>query len=203
MSTIINASTTSGLVQTADTSGTLELQSNGTTKLTVSSAGTYGQLISGTVNAGGVNPFNNTVTAVDFTSIPSWVKRITIMFSGVSLSASANIVVQVGAGSVTSSGYLGSSVSISTSTLATTNPTSGFVFTTGAAAAGVVSGNIVLCLLGSNTWTANGSTYQSNTTRACTAGGTIVLGGTLDRVRITTDSTDTFDAGSINILYEG
>jgi hypothetical protein len=34
--------------------------------------------------------------------------------------------------------------------------------------------------------------------------GTIALSGTLDRVRITTvNGTDTFDAGSINILYEG
>jgi hypothetical protein len=34
--------------------------------------------------------------------------------------------------------------------------------------------------------------------------GSVVLGGTLDRVRLTTiGGTATFDAGSINILYEG
>jgi hypothetical protein len=34
-------------------------------------------------------------------------------------------------------------------------------------------------------------------------GGSVTLSGTLDRVRITTvGGTDTFDAGSINILYE-
>ena len=39
MTTIINASTSSGLVQTADTSGTLELQSTGVTQLTILSTG--------------------------------------------------------------------------------------------------------------------------------------------------------------------
>ena len=39
MSSIINASTSSGLVQTADTSGTLELQSGGTTMLSILSTG--------------------------------------------------------------------------------------------------------------------------------------------------------------------
>ncbi len=39
MSTIINASTSSGLVQTADTSGTLELQSNGVLQLSITSTG--------------------------------------------------------------------------------------------------------------------------------------------------------------------
>jgi hypothetical protein len=37
-----------------------------------------------------------------------------------------------------------------------------------------------------------------------TGGGAISIGGTLDRIRITTvNGTNTFTAGSINILYEG
>jgi hypothetical protein len=44
----------------------------------------------------------------------------------------------------------------------------------------------------------------TSTTGTITTGGSVTLSGTLDRVRITTVSgTDTFDAGSINILYEG
>ena len=39
MSVILNASTTTGFVTTADTSGTIVLQNNGTTRLTVSSSG--------------------------------------------------------------------------------------------------------------------------------------------------------------------
>jgi len=74
MAVTLNASTSSGLVQTADTSGTIELQSNGTTKLTVASTGAYGQLVSGTAVA------STSGTSIDFTGIPSWVKRITVMF---------------------------------------------------------------------------------------------------------------------------
>jgi hypothetical protein len=43
----------------------------------------------------------------------------------------------------------------------------------------------------------------SNEARNNSIGGFVPLSGTLDRVRITTaNGTDTFDAGSINILYE-
>ncbi len=71
MPNLINASTSSGLVTSADTSGTIELQSNGTTRLTVASTGAYGQLVSATAQA------STSGTSIDFTSIPSWVKRIT------------------------------------------------------------------------------------------------------------------------------
>ena len=34
--------------------------------------------------------------------------------------------------------------------------------------------------------------------------GAVSLSGTLDRIRLTTvNGTDTFDAGSVNIMYEG
>ena len=39
MSVLINASTSTGLIQSADTSGIIELQNNGTTRLTVNSSG--------------------------------------------------------------------------------------------------------------------------------------------------------------------
>ncbi len=48
-----------------------------------------------------------------------------------------------------------------------------------------------------------GNTVASGSGDATQSAGSITLGGTLDRVRITTvNGTDTFDAGSINILYE-
>ncbi len=197
MSTIINASTSSGLIQTADTSGTLELQSNATTKFTVSSTGAYGQVVSGTaVTASG--------TSVNFTSIPSWVKRITVSFSAVSTNGTSDIYIRVGSGSLSTSGYLGSRTSFSSTTLTVANTTAGFEITTGGAAAGVVNGSMVLTLIGSNTWAANGASFQSNTTRSSTFGGSIALSGALDLVSVLSQNgTDTFDAGSINILYEG
>ena len=193
MASTINASTSTGLVSTADLSGVLELQANGTTKLTVDSTGAYGQVISGTAVA------TTSGTSINFTSIPSWVKRITVMFNAVSLSASANFLVQIGAGSVATSGYtstgeLGATVATSTS---------GFVAVAGAAA-NSFSGSFVLTTLGSNVWVSS-ATIRTVNTGGGTGGvavGNISLGGTLDRVSITTTSTDTFDAGSINILYE-
>jgi len=72
-------------------------------------------------------------------------------------------------------------------------------------AAGVgVSGLITIATIGSNTWV---ESHSASTTAAgplsMQGGGNLALGGTLDRIRITTiNGTDTFDAGSINILYE-
>jgi len=48
-----------------------------------------------------------------------------------------------------------------------------------------------------------GVVASTDTNRSNICAGSISLGGTLDRVRITTvNGTDTFDAGTINILYE-
>jgi len=196
MSSITNASTSSGLIQTADTSGTLELQSNGTTQLTVSSTGAYGQLKSGTAQA------STSGTSIDFTGIPSWVKRITVMFNGISTSGTAILQIQIGSGSVVTTGYLSQAW---TSTGAGV-VTSGFAITGANTAAYVWSGTATLTLIGSNVWISQGSVaYVVGTSNGWSFGGnSSALSGALDRVRITTgNGTDTFDAGSVNILYEG
>ena len=195
MPSTINASTSSGIVQTADTSGTLELQSAGTTKLTIASTGAYGQLVSGTAVA------STSGTSIDFTSIPSWVKRITVMFNAVSTNGSSNLLVQTGAGSVQTTGYL-SQVWSGTTTNVTS--TSGILVAAMNASFGI-SGILVLNTMGSNVWVGS---CLSNIVTTANIGyqsvGTVTVSGTLDRVRITTvNGTDTFDAGSINILYEG
>lgn len=59
-------------------------------------------------------------------------------------------------------------------------------------------------LVSANTWVANHTLNNSGANVAIFGGGTCTLSGTLDRVRITTvNGADTFDAGSINISYEG
>ena len=141
-------------------------------------------------------------TSIDFTSIPSWVKRITVMFQGVSSSGTSDYLVRLGSGSPTTTGYLTASVNTSGASSTTTNNTTGFVIPSGGASA-VFNGVACFCTLGSNAWAGSGILAQSDTTRAISFSGSISLGGTLDRVRITTvNGTDTFDAGSINILYE-
>jgi len=167
------------------------LTSNGTTW--VSSAPAAYPLTSGTAVA------STSGTSIDFTSIPSWVKRITVNFSGVSTNGSSNYMIQLGSTTFTTSGYLGG---VSHTASASYNST-GFNIYNSATAASLQFGSVVLTLLTGNTWVESGILMSSTQDTANPSGGSIDLGGTLDRVRITTvNGTDTFDAGTINILYE-
>jgi hypothetical protein len=143
-------------------------------------------------------------TSIDFTGIPSWVKRVTVMLQGVSTSGSSSMLIRLGISSgFVASGYLGCSSRFDATALTTANETSGF-FVFLAAASSVNHGALTLSNISGNNWVANGIFAQSDVARSSFAAGSIGLSGTLDRVRITTvNGTDTFDAGSINILYEG
>jgi hypothetical protein len=142
-------------------------------------------------------------TSIDFTSIPSWVKRITVMFSGVSTNGSSAVQVQLGdAGGIENSGYLHSFANTSSS-VASTNFTSGFGISIGDAGA-VRHGVISLNLIGSNIWACSMVIGRSDAAAGGNGAGSKTLSDTLDRVRITTvNGTDTFDAGTINIMWEG
>jgi len=140
-------------------------------------------------------------TNIDFTDIPSWVKRVTVMFSGVSTNGANSLLVQLGdSGGVETTGYISTSVQISGGGL-TADATVGFVIRS-ATASNVFSGSMVIMNINGNDWVSQHSVKQTTIAIACGAGDKS-LSGTLDRVRITTfGGTDTFDAGSINILYE-
>jgi hypothetical protein len=141
------------------------------------------------------------VANVDFTGIPSYVKRITVMFSGVSTNGTSTLQIQLGAGSITSTGYISTSVSLTTGAAASI--TSGFSIIQNSAATDTIYGSVVINTLGSNIWTETGLLQQSTSSRLAASAGGVTLGGTLDRVRITTVlGVDTFDAGTINIMYE-
>jgi hypothetical protein len=147
-------------------------------------------------------------TSVDFTGIPSWVKRVTVMFSGVSTNGTSIPIIQIGdSGGVETSGYLGSGSSVFTgSATAAALQTAGFGIGGGMTATIVFHGAVQIILLDvtANTWCASGVLGRSDTACVFNCGGAKSLSATLDRVRITTvNGTDTFDAGSINILYEG
>jgi hypothetical protein len=188
---------TSGLAATFVNNATVSGNLTVTGTLTASS-GVSGAITSGTsVSASG--------TSITFTGIPSTVKRITVMLSGVSTSGTSPPQIQIGSGSVTTTGYLGSS------TIVNPSPVS-VLFTTGFgigantsnwAAGVVVHGAITLTLQTGNTWVCAGSVGRSDAASTYLTNGGVTLSGTLDRVRITTvNGTDTFDAGSINIFYE-
>ena len=141
-----------------------------------------------------------TQTSVDFTSIPSWVKRITVIFSGVSTSGTSNPLIQLGSTTVTTTGYLGSANNYGGATVA--NYTTGFGIAF-ANATNLSHGTMVICAATGNVWVSSHAIGASGNTVASYGGGSVTLSGVLDRVRITTvNGTDTFDAGSINILYE-
>lgn len=160
--------------------------------------GTGSQLVSG------VSQASTSGTSIDFTGIPSWVKRITVMFNGVSTNGSSIPQIQIGSGSVTTSGYTahaGYFANAAGSQVAAA--TNGFTLTGASSAASLFYGVATLVLLGSNTWVYSFSGTQGTTTANSGGGVSPALGGALDRVRVTTvNGTDTFDAGSINILYE-
>jgi hypothetical protein len=184
-------------------SNNIVLNADGTTTVTAPS----NIIKSGTVNAGGTNPFPPTggPTVVDFTGIPSWAKRVTVMFNGVSTSGTSNLRIQIGSGSVDNTGYSSSYGNVGASSVSgAINSTSGWeIFN--AQTNSTNSGIATICLLGSNIWTFSSLTSAVTTVNTVLVGGVkTALSGTLDRVRITTvNGTDLFDAGSINILWEG
>jgi hypothetical protein len=160
-----------------------------------------GVLVSGTAQA------STSGTSIDFTSIPSWVKRITVIFNGVSTNATgtSNIIVQLGvSNTAVTSGYVGSFSLLGTSSLSTgASNTSGFVMTQMPATAATWSGQMVIANVTGNTWVSSSSCARTDNGTMVVQSGVNSLAGTVTNLRVTTvNGTDTFDAGSINILYE-
>jgi len=142
-------------------------------------------------------------TSVNFTSLPSWVKRITVMFIGVSGNGSSMPTVRLGdAGGIEATGYSGSTQTGTSAVLIST----GFDFAgTYQSASRLYHGAMTLTLQNSstNTWAGTCIVGLSDGASVLLMGGTKSLSQTLDRVSITfTNGTDSFDAGTINILYE-
>ena len=201
----INGATSGGvtLAAPATASGTITLPA-GTGTAAVQ--GVSSNIASGIVNAGGANPFNGTLTSIDFTGIPSWVKRVTVVFNGVGINATTEIQIQIGSGSVTTSGYTSSCARFNAggTGLPASSFTSGFQATNGLSSSSTLSGFATIVSMPSNSYgySANLDFGTSGNT-ICPSTGAVTLSGSIDRVRITTVSgTATFNAGNINILYE-
>jgi len=143
-------------------------------------------------------------TSIDFIGIPSWVKRITVMLSAVSTNGTSLPQIQLGtSGGVETTGYVGTLSSYPGS--ANSNSTTGILANCAGNASYNISGIITITSLGSNLWVASivVTTDPAAGNYSSVGAARKTLSGTLDRVRITTvNGTDTFDAGSINILYE-
>jgi hypothetical protein len=143
-------------------------------------------------------------TSIDFNSIPSWVKRITVMFNGVSTNGGSYVLVRFGtSGGIETTNYISASSNTSGSSA---QDLTGFIISANSSLGNELRGSCIYSNFGSNIWAEQGSVYFQNSGGSGASSfnsGVKTLSGTLDRVRITTvNGTDTFDAGSINILYE-
>lgn len=139
-------------------------------------------------------------TAIDFTGIPSWVRRITVMLNGVSTNGSSHVIFQLGTSSgLQTTGY----ATGSTLGAGKVAPSNGFpIFAN--SAPDVRSGSMVFTVLTGNTWTGSGLFRVNTSGDVAICAGVVALSNTLDRFRMTTEGgTDSFDAGSVNIMYEG
>ena len=143
-------------------------------------------------------------SAILFTGIPSWAKRVTVMFNGVGLGTLSDFLIQIGSGSVTSSGYTSNSLQGSTSvnnTISGSSSTAGFHTRNNSTNtfSGIITINNVSGFIYSSTHILNSSSSNS----AVFGSGNVTLSGAVDRVNITTTGgTAAFNAGSINIMWE-
>ena len=145
------------------------------------------------------------VNSVDFTGIPSSAKRITVMFSGVSTSAASDVLIRLGTSSgIENSGYTSHAMYDGSERSGTV--TNGLILEVTSVATTARFGTIVLSLIGSDTWVSagiiaglNGSSIMVNNN----SNGTKTMPAALDRIQITTVTGTNFDAGTINISYEG
>ena len=174
---------------------------DGSASVTINSGAVLG-ITSGTAVA------STSGTSIDFTSIPSWVKRITVMFSGISVSGTSPQIIQLGdSGGIEITGYLGAASTSSGTNTNNDNYTTGFGLTgiSAPSAATIAHGSVTITALdpATNLWVCAGVLGQSSSAGTSQIGGSKTLSATLDRIRITTvGGTNTFDAGTVNILYE-
>jgi hypothetical protein len=211
MSSVITAgnATNNGASISSDSTGILAIKTGtgaGTTALTLDASqnatfagtvstvtGTVYPLVSSTAQA------STSGTSIDFTGIPSTAKRVTIMFNGVSTSGTSALLVQIGSGSITTTGYS----SQASNGASGTQSAIGMILNTASVAANSYYGIATILNVSGNIYIEAGNLAVTSTIAGYTNGGGVTLSGALDRVRITTvNGTDTFDAGSINILWE-
>jgi hypothetical protein len=145
-------------------------------------------------------------TSIDFTGIPEWVQRVTMMFAEVSKNGTSIPIIQIGdSGGIEATGYAGASSNLAPGSLNTANFTTGFGLQANSTAASVWSGSLVLTLMdaATNTWTCMGMAGRSDAANQSVTSGSKALSGALTQVRLTcVNGTDAFDAGSVNISYE-
>lgn len=196
-STSLTTSSISGLTTPLSIAqGGIGLTSAGSSGAVLKSNGS-GYTVTSALNNGTVQTASGTAT---YSSIPSYVKRITVMFAnvGTNTNPNPNIEVQLGTSSgFQTSGYV-SSTGAGTTSANVTQSTTAFIVRGGG---GSLSGTLTLSLLDptNNIWvytTVNGT----NTNQWGFGGGYVTMSGTVTQLQIF--NSGGFSGGSFNILYE-
>jgi len=148
--------------------------------------------------------------AVDFNGangIPSWAKRVTLMFDNLSMVSTGIPLIRLGTSSGIETTNYSSILSNTTAAAIATrlSVTSGFETVAAGVVTYAMSGQYILNNIDSNIWIITGSMQPGPTVVSQQfTSGRKSLASTLTRLQVTTvGGTDTFDAGSINIMYEG
>lgn len=140
--------------------------------------------------------------AIDFIGIPASAKRLTVMFNGVSTNGTVDMLIQLGTSSgIETTGYIGQGSTTGNNPITSAAGFPVYV----SSAAHTFYGAVVFNLFqpSTNTWVGAGMLGQSSNGSTHTTEGVKPLVATLDRIRITTlTAVSTFDAGSINILWD-
>lgn len=142
-------------------------------------------------------------TSAAFSSIPSWAKRITLIFSGVSMSGTNDLLVQIGTGgAATTTGYSSTSVFLTSGgATAGAADTTGFVIYVSDSAR-TAAGTMTLTRIGAtNEWICT-HTVRYSSSVVSGAGTVTALSGALDYIKIKPTGANTFTAGKINVAWE-
>ena len=211
--TITAGNATNGLAFSADNTGILAVKTgtgSGTTALTLDAS--QNATFAGTVTSttGALYPLvsgtawtytSGTPASIDFTGIPSTAKRITVMINGLSYAAAGQGVVQIGSGSLTTTGYTSNTTAIAVAAINIGTQTNGFGSVGSSAAAATLNGMYIITSTTGNTWSYIQQLFRTTDQIATIGNGFIALGGVLDRLSLVA-TTSTFDAGTVNIMWE-
>lgn len=142
------------------------------------------------------------LTSAEFLGIPSWVKEIKVMLSGVSSSATNNFLVQLGtsSGFITSSQY--NSISFRADGLVNATQNIGFIIiqpTSGIPTRGAMT--ISKFSETVNTYVETGMFMRDPVSASYCAGDLNGFAGVIDRVRVITTGASTFASGRICVMY--
>jgi DNA/RNA endonuclease YhcR with UshA esterase domain len=183
------------------------LVGNGTGNITFIAPGSSGNVIQSngtTLSSVAKIASGNAVTttsgsSVDFTSIPSYAKRITMILSGVSLTGTDNLWARIGSGSFTTSGYTSQAIKANGST---GTATAGFYVAVGTGNISTYYGQATFYNITGNTWVFTSVIADIGNTSGNYSSGSIALSGTLDRIQLLPSGSNTFDAGIVNVFWE-